>query len=111
MPKIATSSHAEENLNKVANDRQNALPDSVVDDNIVKVLEDARNRRSEVIIYTGDTEGIPDAESVRLVVLPPGSSLPSRSSEKSDERGPWQRWRFCRTGANRHVSGAIRSSS
>ena len=76
--------HAEENLNKVASDRYNALSESRVDDYIVNMLDEARNRRGEVILYTGDTERIPDKDSVGLVVLPPRMSLPSRSSEDDE---------------------------
>ena len=79
--------HAEENLNKVASDRYNALSDIRVDDYIVNTLEEARNRRGDVILYAGNTEKIPDTDFVRLVVLPPDMSLPSRSSE-SDEATP-----------------------
>ena len=73
--------HAEENLNKVAIDRSNALVDNTVDGHIVQMLEEARNRRGNVILYAGDTAKISDADSVRLVVLPPGLYLPSRSAD------------------------------
>ena len=73
--------HAEENLNKVANDRANALSERPVDEHIVKKLEEARNRRGDVILYSNDTAEVPDLDSVRLVVLPPSLSLPSRSGE------------------------------
>lgn len=79
--------HAEENLNKVANDRYNTLSDERVDDYIATLLEEARNRRRDVILYAGDTEAIPDADSVRLIVLPPDMTLPSRAKE-SDEAVP-----------------------
>ena len=79
--------HAEENLNKVASDRYNALSESRVDDYILSILDEARNRRSDVILYVGDTEKISDTDFVRLVVLPPRMSLPSRSSE-DDEATP-----------------------
>ena len=73
--------HAEENLNKVASDRAEALSDRVVDDHIVKNLEEIRNRRGDVILYAVDTAEVPDTDSVRLVVLPPSLSLPTRSQE------------------------------
>ena len=79
--------HAEENLNKVANDRINALHENRVDEYIGILLDDARNRRGDVILYTGDTEKIPEAEFVRLIVLPPAMTLASRSSE-NDEATP-----------------------
>ena len=73
--------HAEENLNKVASDRANALSDGAIDAHIVRKLEEARNRRRDVILYDNDTADVPDTDSVRLVVLPPDLSLPSRSTE------------------------------
>ena len=79
--------HAEENLNKVASDRSNALVDNTVDGHIVQMLDEARNRRGDVILYAGDTAKISDADSVRLVVLPPGQYLPSRSAD-GDEASP-----------------------
>ena len=79
--------HAEENLNKVASDRQNALPESTVDEHIVTMLDEASNRRRNIVIYNGDTSKVADADFVRLVVLPPSLFLPSRSSE-NDEATP-----------------------
>lgn len=79
--------HAEENLNKVAGDRINEISESRVDEYIVSLLDDARNRRSDVLIYAGETGMINEDDSVRLIVLPPVMSLPSRSSE-SDEVTP-----------------------
>ena len=73
--------HAEENLNKVANVRADALSEWRVDEHIVKKLKEARNRRGDVILYSTDTAEVPDLDSVRLVVLPPSLSLPSRSGE------------------------------
>ena len=73
--------HAEENLNKVASDRANDYTDQQVDDFILIVLEEVRNRRGDVIIYGGDTSEVADIDSVRLVVLPPSLSLPTRSQE------------------------------
>lgn len=73
--------HAEENLNKVASDRANALGDGAIDAYIVRKLDEARNRRRDVILYGSDTADIPDSDSVRLVVLPPSLSLPTRSTE------------------------------
>ena len=73
--------HAEENLNKVASDRANALSQQVIDDHIVSKLEEARNRRSDVILYADNTADVPDSDAVRLVTLPPNLSLPSRSAD------------------------------
>ena len=83
--------HAEENLNKVANDRANNLSERAVDERIIEKLNDAmrdaRSRRRDVILYSGRTDEVPDDDSVRLVVLPPNLSLPSRSGE-SDAATP-----------------------
>ena len=78
--------HAEENLNKVANDRAGALTSREVDREIVRVLdEEVRRRSSDVIVCPADTTAdVPEAESVRLVILPPAHPLPSRSSETDD---------------------------
>ena len=73
--------HAEENLNKVAGDRANALSQRAVDDHIVSKLEEARNRRGDVVLYAGNTADVADTDSVRLVALPPNLSLPTRSSD------------------------------
>ena len=73
--------HAEENLNKVASDRANALGEGAIDAHIVRKLDEARNRQRDVILYTNDTGEMPDADSVRLIVLPPTLSLPSRTTE------------------------------
>ena len=79
--------HAEENLNKVSNDRANVLNDKAVDEHIVVRLDEARNRRGDIILYSGDTSQISDKDTVRLVVLPPNMTLPSRSAE-SDAATP-----------------------
>ena len=79
--------HAEENLNKVASDRAEALSDQTVDDHIIRILEEVKNRRGDVILYSGNTAEVDDTDSVRLVVLPPGLSLPTRSQE-TDTAGP-----------------------
>ena len=79
--------HAEENLNKVVTDRADRLPDKSVDDYIAHKLEEIRNRRLDVILYNSDTAEVPDTDSVRLVILPPSMSLPTRSQE-TDTAGP-----------------------
>ncbi len=73
--------HAEENLNKVVNDRADGMPDKSVDDYIAIKLEEIRNHRGDVILYNGDTAEVPDTDSVRLVILPPNLTLPTRSQE------------------------------
>ena len=73
--------HAEENLNKVASDRANGLGQRAIDEHIAGKLEEARNRRADVVLYANDTADVPDIDSVRLVVLPPDISLPTRSSD------------------------------
>ena len=59
--------HAEENLNKVANDRANNLSEQAIDEQIIAKLNDAmkeaRSRRRDVILYSGDTADVPDDES------------------------------------------------
>lgn len=73
--------HAEENLNKVASDRANACSPRDIDDYIVRKLQEARNRRGDVILYANNTADVPDGDAVRLVTLPPSLSLPSRSAD------------------------------
>ncbi len=74
--------HAEENLNKVASDRANALSQRAIDDHIGRKLEEARNRRGDVVLYSNNTSDVPDTDNVRLVSLPPSLSLPSRSADE-----------------------------
>ncbi len=76
--------YSEENLNKVANDRADALDNRTIDAYIIDKLEEASYRQSDVVIYAHDTGEIRDDAFVRLVVLPPALSLPSRSSENDD---------------------------
>lgn len=77
--------HAEANLNKVAVDRQGELTMNDLDLHILGLLDgDVRNRRSDVVVYTDHSTDVPDSDTVRLVVLPPGQSLPSRSQEIDD---------------------------
>ena len=79
--------HAEENLNKVANDRAEALTERAVEDYINRQMAEIKNRRPDVIIFNGDSAEVEDTDSVRLVVLPPTLSLPTRSQE-NDTAGP-----------------------
>ena len=78
--------HVEENLNKVVSDRMRDLDTRRdVDAHITGVLlADACGRRSDVIACPGHSGDVPEADSVRLVVLPPDKSLPSRSQETDD---------------------------
>ncbi len=75
--------HAEENLNKVAVDRANDFTDREVDEEIVGRLGAAVGRRADVIVCPDPNErnAVPEGEQVRLVVLSPSQTLPSRSTE------------------------------
>ena len=75
--------HAEENLNKVAVDRANDFIDREVDEEIVRRLGAAVGRRADVIVCPEPNErnAVPEGEQVRLVVLSPSQTLPSRSTE------------------------------
>ena len=76
--------HAEENLNKVATDRSAAMTAREVDDYILRQVRDAVGRRAEVIVFPQEPSEVPDTDSVRLVILPPGKSLTNRASESDD---------------------------
>lgn len=75
--------HAEENLNKVADNRASELSEREIDEEIVKRLGKAAGRRADVIVCPDphDRDGVPEGEQVRLVILSPAHALPSRSSE------------------------------
>ena len=75
--------HAEENLNKVAVDRANDFTDREVDEEIVRRLGAAVGRRADVLVCPdpNDRNAVPEGEQVRLVVLSPSQTLPSRSAE------------------------------
>ena len=73
--------HVEENLNKVAADRAGTVTDREVSDEIRRVMEEAVGRRPDVIIFPNNSGDAPDTESVRLVIMPPDKSLPSRAAE------------------------------
>ena len=79
--------HAEENLNKVVADRADSFEDREILDKIRQFMEEAIGRRSNVIVFPDNHGDIPDAEFVRLVIIPPNKRLPSRSQE-SDEATP-----------------------
>ncbi len=73
--------HAEENLNKVAADRREQLDAQTVNAYIVSQLREAVGRRSDVIVCPGDSADVPEAERVRLVILPPEATRLTRASE------------------------------
>ena len=79
--------HAEENLNKVVADRADNFDEEEIRDKIRQFMEEAVGRKSNVIVFPTSHGDIPDADFVRLVVLPPDKWLPSRSQE-SDEATP-----------------------
>ena len=79
--------HAEENLNKVVADRADSFEDREILDKIRQFMEEAIGRRSNVIVFPDNHDDIPDAEFVRLVIMPPDKRLPSRSQE-NDEATP-----------------------
>ena len=78
--------HVEENLNKVVSDRMRDLDTRRdVDTHITSaLLMDARGRSRDVIVCPEHSGDVPDTDSVRLVILPPDKSLPSRSQEADD---------------------------
>ena len=76
--------HAEENLNKVAADRRDALDTAVVNARILHELEEAVGRHSDVIVCPQDSADVPEVDRVRLVILPPDASRPTRASEHDD---------------------------
>ena len=73
--------HAEENLNKVAADRAGAVTGSEIEEHVVGRLRDAAGRRSDVVVCPGGSADVYDGHSVRLVILPPSSALPTRAAE------------------------------
>ena len=83
--------HAEENLNKVATDRAAALSGRDINYHIVAQLQEAVGRRPDVIVCPANSGDVPDADAVRLVLLLPDMSLPSRASEKDDAEPEVQR--------------------
>ena len=73
--------NAEPNLNRLAADRAVALGDVDITAHIVDLLKETRGNRRDVIVCPSDSADVPDEDSVRLVILPPGRTLPTRSSE------------------------------
>ena len=88
--------HVEENLNKVAADRADALPEQEIHAEIVRQIETAVGRRSDVIICPENSGQITDSDKIKLVILPPDKTLDSRARD-SDEATPIaeQFLRFC----------------
>ena len=79
--------HVEENLNKVAADRADALTETEIHAEIVNQIETAVGRRSDVIICPENSEQIADSDKIKLVILPPDKTLNSRARD-SDEATP-----------------------
>ena len=73
--------HAEENLNKVVADRREKLDARRVNAYIVGQLREAVGNRADVILCPRDSADVPEAERVRLVILPPDATRPTRASE------------------------------
>ena len=80
--------HAEENLNKVATDRADALRDQEVEECIVVHLHEAAGvgsrRHRDVIVCPQDSGEVEDTDTVRMVILLPSQPMPSRSSETDE---------------------------
>lgn len=78
--------HAEENLNKVAADRESDLGERELIEHIVGRVREAVGRRGGVIVCPADSAAVPDEASARLVILHPGQPLPSRGQERDEAR-------------------------
>ena len=79
--------HAEENLNKVATDRAAQLSDRALAEFIVRELGENIGQRREVLVCPEGSAAVPDDDWVRLIILHPSQSLPSRAAE-TDEATP-----------------------
>ena len=76
---------AEENLNKVANDRADALNDQEIHAHLVSAIQEATRHTLDAIICPQDSSQVPEAQyAVQLVILPPDTPLPSRSRETDE---------------------------
>ncbi len=75
---------AQENLNKIVNDRASEFSGDEVDGEIVRRLSEFRNtgRSRAVEICAGNEVHVPDADHARLVILGPQFTHPSRSQER-----------------------------
>ena len=78
----------EENLNKVATDRSDAIGAESLADAVVDALRNAAGRISgpRLVVGPPDSAGVGDTPSLQLVILPPGKAMPSRAAE-SDNAG------------------------
>ena len=85
--------HVEENLNKAAADRARVIEQRALDDYVTRdLLPAAAGRRRDVVIAPQGSADVPEADEVRLVVLPPDKHLPSRSAEEGSALAePWAR--------------------
>lgn len=79
--------HTEANLNRVAADRAEAISIPQIDEYIIDQLHDASKeglarRRHDIVVCPQDSSEVAEDELVRLVILPPDKTIPSRSAEK-----------------------------
>ena len=79
--------HVEENLNKVAANRADALTETEIHAEIVNQIEIAVGRRSDIIICPENSAQIADSDKIKLVILPPDKILNSRTRD-NDEATP-----------------------
>ena len=79
--------HVEVNLNKVAAVRTDALTEQEIHAEIIRQIEIAVGRRSDVIICPENSGQIADSDKIKLVVLPPDKTLDSRERD-TDEATP-----------------------
>ena len=78
--------HTQENLNKVAADREVQISNDAIDDYIIARLRDASGRgigtrRSDVVVCPESSADVQDVDFVRLVILQPSKYAPSRSTD------------------------------
>ena len=80
--------HAEENLNKVAIDRADALSDREVKEYIITQLQEAvrggRRRRTDIGVCPQGSDDVKDVDTVQLIILSPDKALPNRSRENDE---------------------------
>ena len=73
--------HTQENLNKVANDREAEYTDEDIYAEIVSRLERAIGRDPSVQVCPTSPSAVKDSETIQYVILHPQASLPSREKE------------------------------
>ena len=73
--------HTQENLNKVALDREAEYTDDDICSEIVSRLERAIGRNPSVQVCPTSPSLVKDSETIQYVILPPQASLPSREKE------------------------------